>query len=109
MRNRRAAQESRDRKKRQFEALEDENRLLQEENKRMKVRIEQLESQQSSFNLPFHQILSTHPQDPVLKCEPLSPENFTCEPFSPEEFESTFHPAAVEYDLQCPYSTFLVN
>jgi Basic region leucine zipper len=95
MRNRRAAQESRDRKKRQFEALEEENQRLLEENRRMKQRIEQLESQES-FSLPFGQMLPTPPLDTVIKSNPLSPE----------AFESTFHPAVMEYDLQCPHSIF---
>ena len=86
MRNRRAAQESRDRKKRQFELLEEENRRLQEENQRMKRRIEQLESQQIQLQLP------------------MSPELIVKEEFSsPESFESTFHPAVMESknDQQC--------
>src|SRR5947207_452621 len=85
MRNRRAAQESRDRKKRQFEILEEENRRLQEENQQMKRRIEQLESQQQI----------------QLNLSSISPELVVKEEFSSESFESTFHPAVMEYDQQC--------
>ena len=91
MRNRRAAQESRDRKKRQFEVLEEENRRLHEENLQMKRRIEQLESHhqqlqiQQTFNFPV-----------AIKQEEEHE-------FSPESFESTFHPAVMEFnsDQQC--------
>jgi hypothetical protein len=128
MRNRRAAQESRDRKKRQVEALEEENQRLLEENASMRRRIEQLEAQQSPniadtesltypvATSPMYPISSpptysdttspsypdptslTYTDDPIIKAEE----------FSPESFDSTFHPAAMEYDQQCP-SISLVN
>lgn len=91
MRNRRAAQESRDRKKRQLESLEEENRRLQQENATMKRRIEQLESQQSSPTL-----------EPASDISPTYCDVIKEEVFSPESFESTFHPAAMESDQQCP-------
>src|SRR5947208_6446822 len=53
MRNRRAAQESRDRKKRQLEALEEENRRLQQENEQMKKRIRS-EEHTSELQSPDH-------------------------------------------------------
>jgi len=102
MRNRRAAQESRDRRKRQFEALEQENRRLQEENLRMKERIEQLEKQQQQFALLVDQ---THPSPTDTSLERV----VKLESYSPQLFESTFHPAVMEYDLQCLHSTFVQN
>jgi hypothetical protein len=97
MRNRRAAQESRDRRKRQLEALEEENRRLQEENVNMKLRIEQLEAQKQSSDTIDPK--PTYSSQPVLKAEV----------FSPERFESTFHPAAMEYDQQCPSSSLKIT
>jgi hypothetical protein len=91
MRNRRAAQESRDRKKRQLESLEEENRRLQQENATMRRRIEQLESQQSLPTL-----------EPASDIPPTYCDVIKEEVFSPESFESTFHPAAMESDQQCP-------
>jgi bZIP transcription factor len=117
MRNRRAAQESRDRKKRQFEALEEENKRLHVENKKMKQRIKQLEQQHPPYNLALDVPLSPLPQS--SKCETLDSdlESESCASTSPatsfivvkqedpesldlEESLSTFHPAVVN-DLQC--------
>lgn len=118
MRNRRAAQESRDRKKRQFESLEEENKRLQEENAKMKARIEQLESQQ-------FQLVSTHHSatlGDVLGAaatvggamEVDSPASEAVSEVKEDEeeescLESTFHPAVMESvsDQQCLSSNSL--
>jgi hypothetical protein len=117
MRNRRAAQESRDRKKRQFESLEEENKRLQEENAKMKARIEQLESQQ-------FQLVSTHHSATLGDglgaaatvggaMEVDSPASEAVSEVKEEEeescLESTFHPAVMESvsDQQCLSSNSL--
>lgn len=99
MRNRRAAQESRDRKKRQFEVLEEENRRLQDENAEMKRRIEQLEAQQQQYNLIFDSNVTPPPAGE----NDLADEAIVkTEVFSPESFDMTFHPAEMEFnDPQC--------
>jgi hypothetical protein len=110
MRNRRAAQESRDRKKRQMEALEEENRLLQEENLNMKRRIEQLESQQQQQQQQSsHVTTPTYTDDPALPYSTDDPVIIKDEVFSPESFESTFHPAAMEFDQQCPSNSLKIT
>jgi hypothetical protein len=100
MRNRRAAQESRDRKKRQFEALEDENRRLQQENAEMKRRIEQLEAQHK-YNLIFDPSITTPPPAPTPTENESDEPIVKTEVFSPESFDTTFHPAVMESDQQC--------
>jgi len=127
MRNRRAAQESRDRKKRQVEALEEENQRLLEENASMRRRIEQLEAQQSptiADTEPLTYSVATSPMYPISSpptySEATSPSypdptslTYTdapypddpiikAEEFSPESFDSTFHPA-VSLDLSGEY------
>jgi len=106
MRNRRAAQESRDRKKRQFEVLEEENKRLQEENRQMKQRIEQLEQQQQQQQQRFTPPTEYSPRpteyntDVIIKSEDQGVIEFS----SAENFESTFHPAVMEFstkDQQC--------
>jgi hypothetical protein len=123
MRNRRAAQESRDRKKRQFEALEEENRHLQEEREQLKQRIDRLESrlQQFESDQPFDSLLPTYetliksPPSPFSETTPLEDSDIIkSEVFSPPSFAATFHPAVVN-DQQCPLSkswritSFLMN
>jgi hypothetical protein len=105
MRNRRAAQESRDRKKRQFEVLEEENRRLQSENAEMKRRIEKLEAQQREYDFIFDQStipppsVEETPDEPIIKTEVFSPS---------DSFDATFHPAVMKYDRQCPPSICLM-
>jgi hypothetical protein len=112
MRNRRAAQESRDRKKRQFEALEEENRQLQEEREQLNQRIDQLELRLQKFqsDQPFNSLLPTYethinsPPSPFSETTPPEDSDIIkSEVFSPPSFAATFHPAVVN-DQQCPLS-----
>jgi hypothetical protein len=97
MRNRRAAQESRDRKKRQFEVLEEENKRLLEENQQMKRRIELLEQRHQLFTI------TTPPTDDDVVIVKSEEEEETAGIFSSKSFESTFHSAAMKFnkDQQC--------
>jgi hypothetical protein len=115
LRNRRAAQESRDRKKRQFESLEEENKRLQEENAKMKARIEQLESQQFQLVSTHHSATLGDVLDAAAtvggSMEVDSPASEAVIKVKEEEscLESTFHPAVMEpvLDQQCLSSNSL--
>ena len=89
LRNRRAAQESRDRKKKQFELMENENRGLLEENKLLKEKLAALEGKLSALEqLESEELVEKSEEEQVLEVT--------------NDFATTHYPAEVMFhDLQC--------